>query len=219
MINLTIYISSSLWFSTFSKFLLLLLRASLASQKHFLNQRMKKDLMNRSEFQKLGFENVRYYTETPYGGQSSASTSRYYGEDEPYVEITLDIHEDSVSVYGMKSPDHRGAGSIYEDQSLLRQGRSGRSNSVLKRLASSVSTELKRVASSVSSSSARKPPRPQIARLRRSKSRAEQALKGLKFITKTDGVTSWPEVEKRFYVITMTTNGLLHRSKFGECIG
>ncbi|VYS66156.1 unnamed protein product [Arabidopsis thaliana] len=180
-------------------------------------------MMNRSEMQKLGFEHVRYYTESPYNrGESSANvatTSNYYGEDEPYVEITLDIHDDSVSVYGLKSPNHRGAGSNYEDQSLLRQGRSGRSNSVLKRLASSVSTGITRVASSVSSSSARKPPRPQLAKLRRSKSRAELALKGLKFITKTDGVTGWPEVEKRFYVMTMTTNGLLHRSRFGECIG
>ncbi|KAL1196825.1 Respiratory burst oxidase-like protein A [Cardamine amara subsp. amara] len=174
--------------------------------------------------QKLGFENARYHyssgTETPYGGQSSAAkTSNYYDEDEPYVEITLDIHDHSVSVYGLKSPDHIGAGSKYEDQSLLRPGRSGRSNSVLKRIASSVSSELRRVASSVSSSSARKPPRPPLARFRRSKSRAELALKGLKFITKTDGVTGWPGVEKRFDEITMNTNGLLHRFRFGECIG
>lgn len=174
--------------------------------------------------QKLDFENTRHYyypsnTETPHGGQSSenaATTRSYYEEDHPYVEITLDIHDDSVSVYGLKSPDHRGVGSKYEDQSLLRPGRSGRSNSVLKRIASSVSTELKRV---VSISSARKPPRPQQDRLRRSKSRAELALKGLKFITKTDGVTGWLGVEKQFYEITKTSNGLLHRSKFGECIG
>ncbi|ESQ40676.1 hypothetical protein EUTSA_v10012617mg [Eutrema salsugineum] len=181
--------------------------------------------------QKLGFENSRSYypsgTETPYSDQSSeiientASTSNYYGENQPYVEITLDIHEDSVSVYGLKSPDHNGAGSKYEDpgKSLLRPGRSGKSNSVLKRIASSVSTELKRVASSVSSSSARKPPRPPLVRFRRSKSRAELALKGLKFITKTDGVAGWPGVEKRFHEITESSNGLLHRSRFGECIG
>ncbi|XP_010491345.1 PREDICTED: respiratory burst oxidase homolog protein A-like [Camelina sativa] len=168
--------------------------------------------------QKLDFENTRHYyypsgTETPYGGPSSSEKTRsYYEEDQPYVEITLDIHDDSVSVYGLKSPDHRVAGS---DQSLLRPGRSSRSNSVLKRIASSVSSELKRVASSVS----RKPPRPQKAKLRRSKSRAELALKGLKFITKTDGVTGWFEVEKQFNEITKTSSGLLHRSKFGECIG
>ncbi|KAF8115570.1 hypothetical protein N665_0025s0038 [Sinapis alba] len=179
--------------------------------------------------QKLGFEDARYYypsgTEKPYRGQSSAvikntaSTSRYYEEDrQPYVEISLDIHDDYVSVYGLKSPDHTGPGSIYEEPG--RQGRSGRrSNSGLKRIASSVSTKLKRVASSVSSSSARKPPRPPLANFRRSKSRAEQALKGLKFITKTDGVAGWPGVEKRFHEITENSYGLLHRSRFGECIG
>lgn len=175
--------------------------------------------------QKLGFEDARHYypsgTEKPYSDQSSAtikntaSTSRYHEEDQPYVEISLDIHDDYVSVYGLKSPDHIGGTG-----SLLRQGRPGKSNSVLKRVASSFSTELKRVASSsVSSSSARKPPRPPLAKFRRSKSRAEQALKGLKFITKTDGVAGWPGVEKRFHDITENTYGLLHRSRFGECIG
>lgn len=181
--------------------------------------------------QKLAFEDARQYypsgtekpysDQSPYRGQSSAtikntaSTSRYHEEDQPYVEISLDIHDDYVSVYGLKSPDHIGATG-----SLLRQGRPGKSNSVLKRVASSFSTELKRVASSsVSSSSARKPPRPPLAKFRRSKSRAEQALKGLKFITKTDGVAGWPGVKKRFHEITENTYGLLHRSKFGECIG
>lgn len=178
---------------------------------------------NQSEMQKLGFENARYYyqsdTKTPYKGQSSenikntAIPSNYYGVDQPYVEITLDFHDDSVSVYGLKSPD------LTEDQgkSLLRPGHSSRSNSVLNRITSSVSNELKRVASSVSS--ARKPRRPPLARFRRSKSRAEIALKGLKFITKTDGVTGWPGVAKRFDEITETSNGFLHRSRFGECIG
>ncbi|KAH0907757.1 hypothetical protein HID58_039584 [Brassica napus] len=163
--------------------------------------------------QKLGFEDARHYypsgTEKPYSDQSSAtikntaSTSRYHEEDQPYVEISLDIHDDYVSVYGLKSPDHTGGTG-----SLLRQGRPGKSNSVLKRVASSFSTELKRVASSsVSSSSARKPPRPPLAKFRRSKSRAEQALKGLKFITKTDGVAGWPGVEKRFHEITENTYG------------
>nr|VDD34374.1 unnamed protein product [Brassica oleracea] len=181
--------------------------------------------------QKLGFEDARHYypsgtekpysDQSPYRGQSSAtikntaSTSRYHEEDQPYVEISLDIHDDYVSVYSLKSPDHIGGTG-----SLLRQGRPGKSNSVLKRVASSFSTELKRVASSsVSSSSARKPPRPPLSKFRRSKSRAEQALKGLKFITKTDGVAGWPGVEKRFHDITENTYGLLHRSKFGECIG
>ncbi|CAH8304297.1 unnamed protein product [Eruca vesicaria subsp. sativa] len=57
------------------------------------------------------------------------------------------------------------------------------------------------------------------ARLDRSKSTTGQALKGLMFISKADGADGWIAVEKRFENITKTTEGLLIRSKFGECIG
>lgn len=57
------------------------------------------------------------------------------------------------------------------------------------------------------------------ARLDRSKSTTGQALKGLMFISKADGGDGWTAVEKRFERITKTTEGLLIRSKFGECIG
>ncbi|KAF3591947.1 hypothetical protein DY000_02027284 [Brassica cretica] len=57
------------------------------------------------------------------------------------------------------------------------------------------------------------------ARLDRSKSTTGQALSGLKFISKADGADGWTAVEKRFEKITKTTEGLLIRSKFGECIG
>lgn len=56
-------------------------------------------------------------------------------------------------------------------------------------------------------------------RLDRSKSTAGQALKGLKLISKTDGNAAWTVVEKRYLKITANTDGLLLRSKFGECIG
>ncbi|KAG2263229.1 hypothetical protein Bca52824_070308 [Brassica carinata] len=57
------------------------------------------------------------------------------------------------------------------------------------------------------------------ARLDRSKSTTGQALRGLEFISKADGADGWISVEKRFEKITKTTEGLLIRSKFGECIG
>ncbi|KAL0659729.1 hypothetical protein Bca4012_080314 [Brassica carinata] len=57
------------------------------------------------------------------------------------------------------------------------------------------------------------------ARLNRSKSTTGQALRGLKFISKADGADGWTAVEERFEKITATTEGLLIRSKFGECIG
>ncbi|XP_023635686.1 putative respiratory burst oxidase homolog protein G isoform X2 [Capsella rubella] len=88
--------------------------------------------------------------------------------------------------------------SVEEDTAQKRSG-------LVKRLAS-VSNQLKRLTSK---------PRG----LDRSKSTAGQALKGLKFICKTDCGAGWTALEKRFDKITATTGGLLHKSKFGECIG
>ncbi|KAI3991889.1 hypothetical protein MKX01_012834 [Papaver californicum] len=50
-----------------------------------------------------------------------------------------------------------------------------------------------------------------------SKPSVEEALKGLKFISKTS--TKWVDVEKKFDSLTSSTNGSLHRSQFAECIG
>ncbi|XP_010523349.1 PREDICTED: respiratory burst oxidase homolog protein A isoform X2 [Tarenaya hassleriana] len=173
--------------------------------------------------EKLGFENARFYYhdggQTRSGGATSAiSGNTAYSrtvEDQPFVEISLDFHDDFVSVHSVTSSDQFGKyGYENPERSLLNPNRLEKRSSVMKRIAS-VSQELKRFASV---STARKPPRPP-ARIGRSMSAAEQALKGLKFISKTDGVTGWPDVEKRFDQITTTSNGLLHRSKFGECIG
>nr|GMC75266.1 Respiratory burst oxidase -like protein D [Ipomoea batatas] len=48
---------------------------------------------------------------------------------------------------------------------------------------------------------------------------AANALKGLKFISQTDGVAEWATVERRFDDLAASTNGLLPKPKFGECIG
>ncbi|KAG2333384.1 hypothetical protein Bca52824_004564 [Brassica carinata] len=150
--------------------------------------------------QTLAFENTARYR-----GQSSASSGYLEGHKE-YAEITVDTNEDSNSAKPSEDPE----------KSLLREGRHSRKNSisVLKRLASTVSNELRRVASSASLTSETKPPR----RPRKSSS-TELAFKGLKFITKPDGVAGWPRVEKKFDDVTKETNGLLFRSNFGACIG
>ncbi|XP_062181799.1 respiratory burst oxidase homolog protein B-like [Phragmites australis] len=94
--------------------------------------------------------------------------------NEEYVEITLDVRDDSVTVHSMK-PAAGGAGG---DESA------------------------------VSSAG---------PRVDRSKSAAAHTLKGLKFIRMADGGAGWPSVEKRFEELSQ--EGLLHRSKFGKCIG
>ncbi|CAH2070415.1 unnamed protein product [Thlaspi arvense] len=135
----------------------------------------------------------------------------------PYVDLTVDIQDERVSVNSLKSPGSEGGASIEENPelTLLKQNRLEKKTTVVKRLAS-VSHELKRLTSV--SGGTRKAGRGQ-AKLDRTKSAAAQALKGLKFISKTDGGAGWSAVEKRFNQITATTGGLLIRTKFGECIG
>ncbi|KAI8018501.1 hypothetical protein LOK49_LG04G02383 [Camellia lanceoleosa] len=136
-------------------------------------------------------------------------------DDQSYVEITLDVRDDSVAVHSVKTA----GGAEVEDPelTLLAKGLEKRSSfkSSIVRNASSrirqVSQELKKLASF----SKRSHP----GRFDRNKSAAAHALKGLKFISKTDGGAGWAAVEKRFNNLTSSTNGLLHRSLFGECIG
>ncbi|KAJ8772388.1 hypothetical protein K2173_027565 [Erythroxylum novogranatense] len=138
------------------------------------------------------------------------STSK--GHEEPYVEITLDVRDDSVAVHSVKA-----ANGDEEDpeMTLLSKGLEKRSASNIVRNASArirqVSQDIKRLASF----SKKQPP----SRLDRNKTSAALALKGLKFISKTDGGAGWPAVEKRFDEITASSNGLLPRSRFCECIG
>ncbi|XP_050226109.1 respiratory burst oxidase homolog protein C-like [Mercurialis annua] len=135
-------------------------------------------------------------------------------QDEQYLEVTLDVRDDSVAVHSVKA-----ANGTEEDPelTLLAKGLEKRSTSNVVRNASAkfrqVSHEIKKLASF----SKRTSP----ARLDRTKSAATYALKGLKFISKTDGGggTGWAAVEKRFDDITASTDGLLLRSRFCECIG
>ncbi|KAL6654760.1 hypothetical protein ACP70R_008225 [Stipagrostis hirtigluma subsp. patula] len=90
---------------------------------------------------------------------------------------------------------------------------SSSSHSVIRNASSrikQVSQELRRLASVNRRAAA--------PRIDRSKPAAAHALKGLKFISCTDdGSDGWPAVEARFK--EHAENGLLPRSKFGQCIG
>lgn len=150
----------------------------------------------------------------PDNTSNSTSTSASAADD--YVEITLDVREDSVAVHSVKNA---GGGEVEDPElALLAKGLEKKSSfgSSVKRNASSrirqVSQELKRLASLT------RRPHP-TGRFDRTKSAAAHALKGLKFISKTDGGAAWAGVEKRYDDLTATTNGLLPRSQFGECIG
>ncbi|KAL7616631.1 hypothetical protein Lser_V15G01198 [Lactuca serriola] len=129
-------------------------------------------------------------------------------------EITLNVRDDSVAVQSVKTA---GGADVDDSEQLnvLAKGSEKRS-SVVKNASSrirQVSSDLKRL------TTFSKPKRQPLSRLDRSKPVATYALKGLKFISKTDGATPWADLEKRFDRLTAATNGLLPRSLFGECIG
>lgn len=156
---------------------------------------------------------------------SDTTTTHHHSQDdsdEPYVEITLDIRDDSVAVHSVHPA---GAGALSEDPELallakrtLEGNRSSLLASASTRMIRQVSQEIKRLASYSKRASA------SARRFDRTKSAANHALKGLKFITGKTGVTgganAWPAVEKRFDGLTANnSDGLLHCSLFGECIG
>ncbi|WOL02532.1 respiratory burst oxidase [Canna indica] len=147
---------------------------------------------------------------------SASASSSAGGDEEAYVEITLDVRDDSVAVHSVKPAGGSGADVEDPEVSLLArtlEKRPASFGSSVIRSASSrirhVSQELRRLASGAR--------RPAPGKIDRSKSAAAHALKGLKFIAKADGASGWPAVEKRFDELAV--DGALHRSLFGQCIG
>ncbi|KAJ7004502.1 hypothetical protein D5086_007249 [Populus alba] len=135
--------------------------------------------------------------------------------DDPssYVEITLDIREDSVAVHSVQGANEDPELTLLAKTALEGNNSSSLRSSLFRNTSSrirQVSQELKRFASLSRRTSTR--------RFDRNKSAAAHALKGLKFITTKTG-NGWPAVEKRFQELTASTSGLLPCSLFGECIG
>lgn len=136
--------------------------------------------------------------------------------DDNYVEITLDVLEDSVAVHSVR-PAGAGGAVEFEDPGTMLLARklerrpSFGSSAI--RTASNrfrqVSQELRRLASFTNRGPGR--------RLERSRSAATHALKGLKFIAKADMGAGWAAVDRRFD--ELADGGLLHRGMFGQCIG
>ncbi|XP_058092818.1 respiratory burst oxidase homolog protein C-like [Magnolia sinica] len=143
------------------------------------------------------------------GGNGGASSSK----DEEYVEITLNVRDDSVEFHSVKAVS--GSENENPEVRLLTrtlEKRPSFGSSVIQTASSrikQVSQELRRLASNTR--------RPTAARFDRTKSAAVYALKGLKFISKTDGGAGWAVVEKRFDELAV--DGALPRSAFGQCIG
>ncbi|XP_052108948.1 respiratory burst oxidase homolog protein C [Arachis duranensis] len=150
------------------------------------------------------------------------------GGGQDYVEVTMDIHGGSVALHSVKDVS---GNDLNEDDKLVLLGKGMEKKrsfgATVVRTASikmkQVSQELKRLASISSKQTAPSSSSDAAAAARRghydrTKSAASSALKGLKFIAKGGG-GGWHEVEKQFDVLTASTDGWLHRSLFGKCIG
>ncbi|XP_073007440.1 respiratory burst oxidase homolog protein C-like [Typha latifolia] len=148
-----------------------------------------------------GRKSARFNMSSASASPSAAATD----DDEAYVEITLDVRDDSVAVHSVKP-----GGEEDPEVLLLARTLEKRSASLLRSASTrirQVSQELRRLASFSKRSGL----------IDRSKSGAAHALKGLKFISKTDGAAGWPAVEKRFDELAV--DGALNRSRFAQCIG
>ncbi|KAM3374872.1 respiratory burst oxidase protein D isoform X1 [Capsicum galapagoense] len=136
---------------------------------------------------------------------SPLNTTR--SNDDSYVEVTLDLRDDMVEVRSVQ-PAIETKAEESELEALAKSMQKKRSfgSSVVGN--SSIRMRLKRLAS------LKRHPAD------RTSAAAQHALKGLKFISKADGGSGWAAVEKRFDELTATSSdGLLPRARFGECIG
>ncbi|KAK6236608.1 hypothetical protein SCA6_011945 [Theobroma cacao] len=145
------------------------------------------------------------------------------------VEVTLELENDSIvfcSVTPSTPPitDQKEASSVTASSGIL-----GRSLSATSRIRRKFAW-LKSGSSSRASSSAENDQDRRItarderrikAKLQRTKSSAQRALRGLRFISKTTGANDaeemWRRVESRFE--SLAKDGLLAREDFGDCIG
>ncbi|KAH7522857.1 hypothetical protein ACOSP7_008923 [Xanthoceras sorbifolium] len=125
-------------------------------------------------------------------------------DDQSYVEITLDVRDDSVSVQNIRGGDSETA---YLATRLERSRTSSLSSQLSFRLRQ-VSQEFKRMTSSKS-----------FNKVDRTKSGAARALKGLKFMTKNVGTEGWSDVVAMRFDQLAAGDGTLPKSRFAQCIG
>lgn len=163
-------------------------------------------------------KNARFAADLPKRSNSVSGGGR--GEEDEYVEITLDIRDDSVAVHSVQQAAGGGGVHQLEDPELAlltkRTLESSLNNSTSLSFFRSTSSRIKHASRELRRVFSRRPS-PVVRRFDRTSSAAVHALKGLKFIaTKT---AAWPAVDQRFDKLSLDTNGLLLSSKFWECLG
>lgn len=137
-----------------------------------------------------------------------------------FVEVTLELEDDAIvlcSVTPTSRADPNGDEAVggFLSRSLSATSRIRRKFSWLRSASSRTSCDEEEP--TILARDARK----QKAKLERTRSSAQRALKGLRFINKTTGAQDanelWKKVESRFE--SLAKDRLLSREDFGECIG
>lgn len=133
----------------------------------------------------------------------SIGSSKRVGFSGPLTgpSVALDVRDDTVSVQNIKGGDSETA-MLASRLETKRPTLGSQLSFKLKQ----VSQELRRMTSSKS-----------FKRIDRTKSGANRALNGLRFMTKNVGSEAWSEIENRFNELAI--NGELPKSLFARCIG
>lgn len=145
------------------------------------------------------------------------------GED--LVEVTLEVDDDSILLCSVAPATGAGGGDdgsgfLSRTASSLRR-KLCRLKSLRSRASSSSDVGEATASSAVAAAGDKRGEMKMKAKLMRTKSSAQRALGGLRFISKTTKDTDmnevWRGVESRFN--SLAQNGFLSREDFGECIG
>ncbi|XP_027107740.1 respiratory burst oxidase homolog protein B-like [Coffea arabica] len=134
--------------------------------------------------------------------KKSRKKSARFKDEDSYVEITLDVRDDAISLQNIRGTTDQKATSLASQL----EKRNSSFGSQLSFNLRNVSQELRRITSSKS-----------FNKVDRTKSGAARALRGLQFINKNVRNEGWSEVESRFH--ELAANGMLPKSQFGKCIG
>ncbi|KAJ7553076.1 hypothetical protein O6H91_06G083900 [Diphasiastrum complanatum] len=147
-----------------------------------------------------------------------------------FLDVMLDVHEDSVSLCRVAPAalDNEQASAIigWDRKPSLRSSLTRNASSRVKKLTQEIKKlSLNRSSTIVRAFSERHAhgfdPLEQLEKFHRTTSGAEQALRGLRFISKTTNVDQnalWQAVEARFDQLA-SSDGMLFRNKFGPCVG
>lgn len=146
--------------------------------------------------------------------------------DQDLVEVTLELDNDSIVVCSVAPTATTSKPTVHHEAStpdggILRRSLSNTSRTLRRKFSWLRSTSSKASSETEELIISARDARRLKAKLQRTRSSAQRALSGLRFISKTTGANDademWRRVESRFN--SLAKDGLLSRDDFGECIG